>query len=100
MGVIMTLTTARVCAGTPPAASLPRRSAAEIGTTKICATLYATEMHTAGLKTSAKRETTSNANDMRKGTMTTTVPTLTNPTVTILPSEDAMKGGSSLSHMT
>jgi hypothetical protein len=99
-GGIRILTTARVRTRTRPAASLYWRSTAEIGTTKICVKLYATEMHVAELKTSAKRKTASSVDDTRRGTLITMVPTMTNPTVTILWPKDTMKGASRLSHTT
>jgi hypothetical protein len=57
-------------------------------------------MHVTGLKIGAKNETAWSMNDARKGTMITLALITTNPTDTILRLEDAMKGGSRLSHMT
>jgi hypothetical protein len=56
---------------------------AKIGTTEICVTIFKTEMHVTELKTGANKEIASNENDMRRGTMTTMVPTMTSPTNTI-----------------
>jgi hypothetical protein len=74
-GRVRTLTTIRAHAGTQPAASLPRRSAAENGirTTWTYVMLSTTEMHTTGLKTGAKSETASRKIGTMKGTMTTMV---------------------------
>jgi hypothetical protein len=49
-----------------------------------CAMLSTTKMHANGLKTSAKNDTASSANDVRKGTMITMALTMTNPTSTAL----------------
>jgi hypothetical protein len=72
-------------------ASLQWRSAAkgEIGMTKTCVTCSTIEMHATGLKTGAKSASASSRNDMKRGTMTTMAPTMTNGTDSALPRGDA-----------
>jgi hypothetical protein len=65
------LTTDNVHMGTQPAASRLPKSAAGIGMKETCMTLFATEIHTIGLKTITKKEIASSSNDVRRGTMIT-----------------------------
>jgi hypothetical protein len=99
---VRTLTTARAHTGTRLTVSLPQRSMTEneiriIGT---CAMLSATEIHSIGLKTDAKKETASNKGDTMKGTTTIMVPSMINLTDTVPQKEEAMKVGSKLSPVT
>jgi hypothetical protein len=61
--------------------------------TKICTTSSTVEMHTARLKTGAKSASASNRSSLKKGTMTTTVPIMTNLTDSILLKEGHNAGG-------
>jgi hypothetical protein len=72
----------------------------KIGTTGTYATLFVTKMHTTRLKTGAKSETASSANDTVKGTMTIMVSSTINLTDTVPRKEDAMRAGSKLSSTT
>jgi hypothetical protein len=87
---VMSLSTSRVSMGTLQAVSLHRRNADEDETrmTEICVMSSATEMHTAGLKTGIRSASSLNRSSMKKGTMITTIPIMTNLTDSILP-----KGG-------
>jgi hypothetical protein len=55
---------------------------------EICVTSFAAEMHAARLKTGITSVSALNRSSMKKGTMTTMVPIMTNLTNSILP-----KGG-------
>jgi uncharacterized membrane protein len=59
--------------------------------TEICATSFTVEMHADGLKTSARSVSTLNRSNVKKGTITTTVPIMTNLTDSVLPKEGAMQ---------
>jgi hypothetical protein len=95
---IRTLTTARDCVETRPAASLPQRNAAEDDTrmTMTCMTSFATEMHTTRLKIGAKSENALNRNDTTRGIMIIMVPSTTNLSDNALPKERTMKEESKL----
>jgi hypothetical protein len=88
----MSMTTSKVPMGTRLAISLHQRNAVkdETGMTEICATSFTVEMHAAGLKTSARSMSTLNRSNVKKGTITTTVPIMTNLTDSVLPKEGAM----------
>jgi hypothetical protein len=87
---VTSLTTSRVTMRTQQTVSLPRRNAAEdeTGTTEICSTSSAVEMHATGLKTDIRSASAYNKSIMKKGTMTTMVPITTNLTGSVL-----LKGG-------
>jgi hypothetical protein len=83
---VMSLTTNRVRAGTQLTLSLHRRNAAkgEIGMNEICAMSSAAKMHANGSKPSVR-------SDVKRGTMTTMVPIVTNLTDIVLLKEGAMQ---------
>jgi hypothetical protein len=85
--------TARAFVGTQLATSCLLKSTAGIGMKETYVTSYARDMHGVRLKIDAKRETASSMNNARSGTMTTMVPTMTNPTIVVLWLEVIMKGG-------
>jgi hypothetical protein len=74
------LTTGRVLTGTRQAVSLHWRNAVEdkTGMTEICATSSTAEMHATGLKIGIRSTSALNKSSMKKGTMTTTIPIMTN----------------------
>jgi hypothetical protein len=78
----MTVTTERVFMGASPATSLHVRSTAEdtAETTVIYATSSTPEMHAVESKTGAKIRSVKSKNNVRKGSMITTVLTMTNLT--------------------
>jgi hypothetical protein len=78
----MTATTERVFMGASPATSLHVRSTAEdtAETTVIYATSSTPEMHAVESKTGAKIRSVKSKNNVRKGSMITTVLTMTNLT--------------------
>jgi hypothetical protein len=86
----MSLTTGRVSTGIRQAVSLYQRSVAKDETRmiKICATSYVAEMHAAGLKNGVRSMSVSNRSSVKKGSMTTMVPIMTNLTDNVL-----LKGG-------
>jgi hypothetical protein len=79
---VMMMTTRKVFVGTRPAASLHRRSTAENAAATIATYVMSStvEMHAAKMKTDAKIGSMKNKNSMMKGTMITTVLTVTNLT--------------------
>jgi hypothetical protein len=85
---VMSLTIGRVLMETWQAVSLHRRNAAEDETrmTEICAMSPVAEMHVARLKTGAKSTKALNRSSVKKGTMTTMVPIMTNLINSFLPS--------------
>jgi uncharacterized membrane protein len=87
---VMSLTTDRVHMGTRQVVSLHRRNAAEDETRMIEIYVMSSmaEMHMAGSKTSIRSTSPLNRSNMKKGTMTTMVPIMTNLTDSVLP-----KGG-------
>jgi hypothetical protein len=86
--VVTSLTTGRVHVGTRLAVSLHRRNVAEgkAGMTETCTTSSAARMHAAGSKTSVW-----STSDVKRGSMTTTVPIMTNLTDNILLREGVMQ---------
>jgi hypothetical protein len=68
--------------GTQQAVSFHWKNTAEdeTGMTQICMTSSAAEMHATGLKTSARSMSALNRSSVKKGTMTTTIPNMTNHT--------------------
>jgi hypothetical protein len=84
--VVMSMTNGRVHMGTQQAVSLHWRNAAEDETrmTEICSTSSMAEMHADGSKTSVKSASALNRSSVKKGTMTTTVPIMTNLTDSVL----------------
>jgi hypothetical protein len=86
----MSLTTGRVSTGIQQAVSLYQRSVAKDDTRmiKICATSSVAEMHAAGLKNGVRSVIVSNRSSVKKGSMTTMVPIMTNLTDSVL-----LKGG-------
>jgi hypothetical protein len=83
----MSLTTSRVHAGTRLTVSLHWRSTVEGETvvTKICMASSVAMMHVTESKIGARNVNTLNKSDMKKGTMITMVPIMTNLTDSILP---------------
>jgi hypothetical protein len=65
----------------------------ETGMTEICVTSSVAEMYVAGLKTSVRSVSVLNTSSVRKGTMTTTAPTTTNLTNSVLPKGGCNAGG-------
>jgi hypothetical protein len=63
----------------------------ETGLTEICVMSSTAEMHTTGLKTSARSMSTLNRTSVKIGTMTTMVPIMINLTDSFLPKEGAMQ---------
>jgi hypothetical protein len=57
----------------------------EIGMIDICATSSVAEIHTTGLKTGVSSASASNKSSVKKGTMITMVPIMTNLTNSVLP---------------
>jgi hypothetical protein len=84
---VMSLTTSRVHAGTRLTVSLHWRSTVEGQTvvTKICMASSVAMMHVTESKIGARNVNTLNKSDMKKGTMITMVPIMTNLTDSILP---------------
>jgi hypothetical protein len=84
---VMSLTTSRVHAGTRLTVSLHWRSTVEGETvvTKICMASSVAMMHVTESKIGARNVNTLNKSDMKKGTMITMVPIMTNLTDSILP---------------
>jgi hypothetical protein len=95
---VMSMTTGRVLMGTRQAVSLHQRNTAEDETrmTEICMTSSAAEMHMLGLKTSVRSASALNRSNVKKGTMTTMVPIMTNLIDSILLKEGAMQEESRL----
>jgi hypothetical protein len=90
---VMIMTTSRVHTGTWQAVSLHRRNAAEgeAGMTEICVTSFAVEMHAAGSKTGVRSTSVLNRSSVKKGTMTTMVPIMTNLTGSVLLKDGVMQ---------
>jgi hypothetical protein len=63
----------------------------ETGMTEICTMPSTTEMHTARLKTSSRSASALNRSSMKKGTMSTLVPIMSNLTDSVL-----LKGGGAM----
>jgi hypothetical protein len=86
---VMSLTTGRVHVVTWQAVSLHRRNVTEdeTGTIEICMTSSAAEMHVAGSKTGVMSVSALNRSSVKKGTITTMVPIMTNLTNCVLPKE-------------
>jgi hypothetical protein len=80
------LTIGRVSMGTQQAVSLQRRYMAEdeTGRTEICMTSFAVEMCATRFKIGIRSVSALNRSSMKKGTMTTAVPIMTNLTNSIL----------------
>jgi hypothetical protein len=89
---VTSMTTSKVLMLTRLAVSLHQRNAAEdeIRMIEICVMSSAAEMHAAGLKTDGRSTSTLNKSSVKKGTMTTTVPIMTNLTDSVLPKEGTM----------
>jgi hypothetical protein len=87
---VTSMTTGKVLTGTRQAVSLHWRNAAEDKTwmTEICMTSSAVGILATELKTGVRSASALNRSSMKKGTMTTTVPIMTNLIDSILP-----KGG-------
>jgi hypothetical protein len=90
---VTSLTTGRVHTGTQLAVSLHRRNVAEgeTGMAETCTMSSTAKMHAAGSKTSVRRVSTLNKSDVKRGTMTTMVPIMTNLTDSVLLREGAME---------
>jgi hypothetical protein len=86
---VMSMTPGRVPMGTWLVVSLHRRNVAEdeIRMAKICMTSSTAEMHATGLKTGARSMIALNRSNVKKGTMTTTVPIMINLTDSVLSKE-------------
>jgi uncharacterized membrane protein len=99
---VTSLTTGRVLTGTWQAVSLHQRNMAEdeTGMTEICAMSSAVEMHATRLKTGTRNVSALNRSNMKKGTMTTTVPIKTNLTASVLPKGGTMQEESRFFSMT
>jgi hypothetical protein len=87
---VTSLTTGRVSTGTRQAVSFHQGNMAEgeTGTTEICTMSSAAEMHAAGLKTDVRSVSALNRSSMKKETMITMIPIMSNLTDGIL-----LKGG-------
>jgi hypothetical protein len=79
---VTSMTTDRVSTGTQQVVSLLWRNVAEDETRmiEICTMPSTTEMHVAKLKTSVRSMSALNRSSMKRGTMTTMVPVMTNLT--------------------
>jgi hypothetical protein len=95
---VTSMTTGRVHTGTRLVVSLHWGNAAEDETemTKICATSSTTKMHATRLKTGVWNASTLNRSNVKKGTMTTTVPITINLTDSVLLKEGTMQEESKL----
>jgi hypothetical protein len=84
---VMSLTTGRVLTGTRQVVSLHRRNTVEdkTGMAGIYATSSAIEMHAAVSKTGVRSTSASNRSSVKKGTMITMIPIMTNLTDSVLP---------------
>jgi hypothetical protein len=89
----MSLTTGRVSMGTTQIGSLHQRNTAEdeTGMIEICVMSSAIEVHVAGLKIGVRSTSALNKSSVKKWTMITTVPILTNLTESVLPKRGAMQ---------
>jgi hypothetical protein len=92
MDGVTSMTMGSVLTGTRQAVSLHQRSMFEdkTGMTEICATSSTVEMHTVGLKTGVRSVSALNRSSVKKGTMTTMVPIMTNLTDSVHPKEGTM----------
>jgi hypothetical protein len=72
----------------------------DTGTTEICVTSSAAEMHVAGLKTGVRSMRASNKSSVKKGTIIIMVPTMTNLTDSVLPKGGTIREESRLFPMT
>jgi hypothetical protein len=99
---VMSLTTSKVRTGTRQAVSLHWSNTAKDETRmiEICVTSFTTEMHVAGLKIGVRSVSALNRSSVKKGTMTTTVPIMTNLTDSVLPKGGTMQEESRLFPMT
>jgi hypothetical protein len=90
---VTSMTTDRVLTGSWQPVSLHRRNVAEdeIGMTEICAMSFMIEMHASGLKTGVRSVSTLNRSNVKKGTMTSIVPIMTNLADSVLPKGGAMQ---------
>jgi hypothetical protein len=97
---VTSMTTGKVLTGTRQAVSLHRRNAVkdETGMTEICATLFTVEMHATRLKTGVRNTSALNRSIVKKGTMTTMVPTTTNHTDNVFPKGAQWGGVKAFSH--
>jgi hypothetical protein len=95
---VLSLTIGRVLTGTRRVVSLHRRNAAEddTGMTEIYVTSSAVGMHMVRLKIGARSTSVLNRSSMKKGTMTTMVPILTNLTDSVLSKGGTMQEESRL----
>jgi hypothetical protein len=84
---VTSMTTSKVLMGTWLAVSLHQRNTTEegIGMTEIFTTSSATEMHTVRLKPDDRSVSALNWSNVKKATMTTTIPIMTNLTDSVLP---------------
>jgi hypothetical protein len=89
----MSLTTGRVSMGTRQIVSLHQRNTAEdeTGMIEICVMSSAIEVHVAGLKIGVRSTSALKKSSVKKWTMITTVPILTNLTESVLPKRGAMQ---------
>jgi hypothetical protein len=89
----MSLTTGRVSMGTRQIVSLRQRNTAEdeTGMIEICVMSSAIEVHVAGLKIGVRSTSALKKSSVKKWTMITTVPILTNLTESVLPKRGAMQ---------
>jgi hypothetical protein len=70
----------------------------EIGMIEICPMSSAAEMHAAGLKTGIRSVSALNRSSVKRGTMTTTVPIMTNLADSILPKGAQYRRSQGFSH--
>jgi hypothetical protein len=89
----MSLTTGRVSMGTRQIVSLHQRNMAEdeTGMIEICVMSSTIEVHVAGLKIGVRSTSALNKSSVKKWTMITTVPILTNLTESVLSRRGAMQ---------
>jgi hypothetical protein len=99
---VMSLTTSRVHMWNRQAISLPRRSTDEdeTGMIEICTISSTIEMHAARSKISIRSVSTLSRSSVKKGTMSTMVPIMTNLTNSVLLKGGAMQEESRLFPMT
>jgi hypothetical protein len=90
---VTSLTTGRVHVGTQLAFSHHQRNAAEGKTRMIetCMISSTSKMHIARLKTDVRSASAMNRSNVKRGTMITMVPIMTNLTDSVLPREGAMQ---------
>jgi hypothetical protein len=99
---VMSLTCGKVQTETQKAVSLHKRNTAEdeIGMIEICVTSSVEGMHAARSKIGVRSASALNMSNVKKGTMTTTVPIMTNFTGSVLPKGRAKQEESRLVSMT